>query len=166
MQFSQQRLTPLGIMEQGPTLKPSGRYNMGCVRGVSKVRHLILEPLRDAASRSTVRPLQKFPHAETHYTQRIIFRITLIQTDFWIVISLFPIDLAQQSEFRLVLNLSEKFNYNPNLVWINKFRKRFLRVLQELGLYLLYIYIYVTQMYIYVYTPHCSTVKISSFGVA
>jgi len=33
-----------------------------------------------------------------------------------------------QSEFRLMLNLSEKSNYNPNLIWINKIPKGFLCV--------------------------------------
>ena len=32
----------------------------------------------------------------------------------------FPIDLAHQSEFRLMPNLPENVNFNPNLVWINK----------------------------------------------
>ena len=31
--------------------------------------------------------------------------------------------LAQQSEFRLMLNLSENCNDNPNLIWINKIQK-------------------------------------------
>ena len=40
----------------------------------------------------------------------------------------FPIDLAQIRIPIDVLNLSENGNYNPNLVWINKIQKRFLRV--------------------------------------
>ena len=31
-----------------------------------------------------------------------------------------------RGDIRLVLNLSEKGNYNPNLVWINKIQKQFL----------------------------------------
>ena len=43
----------------------------------------------------------------------------------------FPIDLLYQTQFRWVLNLSVKCNYNPNLVLMNAIRKIFLRV-QEL----------------------------------
>ena len=40
--------------------------------------------------------------------------------------SLIETSPLHQSEFRLVLNLWENGNYNPNSVWINKILKRFL----------------------------------------
>ena len=43
----------------------------------------------------------------------------------------FPIDLAQQSEFRLVLNLSVHGNYNPGLVWMNPIPVRFRQGFQK-----------------------------------
>ena len=43
----------------------------------------------------------------------------------WIVITLLR-QIQYQSELRLMLNLWEKGNFNPNLVWINKIPKRFL----------------------------------------
>ena len=39
-----------------------------------------------------------------------------------------PIDLAQQTEFCLLPNLSEECKCDPNLVWIDKIQKRFLHV--------------------------------------
>ena len=45
----------------------------------------------------------------------------------WIVITIFKY-IEHQTEFHLVLNLSQNGNYNQNLVWINKIPKTFLCV--------------------------------------
>ena len=41
----------------------------------------------------------------------------------YIVITIFRM-ILHQAEFSLVLNQSEKCNYNPNFVWFNKIRKK------------------------------------------
>jgi len=51
----------------------------------------------------------------------------------WIKPAAFPIDLPLNG-FRLILNLSEKDNYNPNLVCINKIPKRFLCLCSRIGI--------------------------------
>ena len=45
----------------------------------------------------------------------------------WIVIKLFRF-IWHQMEFRLVLNQSEKFDFNPNLVSVDQVQDRFLCV--------------------------------------
>ena len=40
----------------------------------------------------------------------------------------FNYHFKHKSELRLVPNLLENCNHNPNLVWINKIQKRFFRV--------------------------------------
>ena len=37
----------------------------------------------------------------------------------------YPNQIWHQTELHLVLNISEKGNHNPNLVWINQIQKRF-----------------------------------------
>ena len=63
------------------------------------------------------------PEKCTHLHTEKSFRNLVNPNHILIVITLFRW-IQHQSEFRLVLNLSEKCNYNPNLGCINKILKR------------------------------------------
>ena len=58
------------------------------------------------------------------HRQIFLFWLTINQTKILIVITLLRL-IWHRIEFRLVLNLSEKCNYNPNSFWFNMFQKKF-----------------------------------------
>ena len=70
-------------------------------------------------------PVEFFSKSHVH-TEKY-FRNLVNPNQIWIVITILQ-QIQHQTEFRLAPNLSEKGNYNRNLVWITNILKRFLCV--------------------------------------